>query len=143
MMRPWHIWTVFGASLALFAAATGWISWTVLELDRARGVARRQASLEENVRLALWRMESDLTPIIVRPWVSKLKVQKMGRSDDRRAPAIAAWASPRSLIVSMTMASTPASRSAHRRPWPSPATWSTPSATSPPPLMAVPAARPR
>jgi len=42
-----------------------------------------------------------LTPMLVRRWVSKLKVQKTGRSHPCRAPATAAFASFRSLMVSM------------------------------------------
>ena len=39
----------------------GWLSVKALEADES---ARRQAALEENARLALWRMDSFLTPIV-------------------------------------------------------------------------------
>ena len=64
MKRPWHIAAAFGASLLLLLAATAWMSWTTLRLDRAEAIARAQAAIEENIRLALWRMDSTLTPII-------------------------------------------------------------------------------
>ena len=37
---------------------------TVLRLERAERAARGQAALEENARLALWRMDSSLTPLL-------------------------------------------------------------------------------
>src|SRR5438552_2946172 len=64
MKRPWHIWVIFTACLAVVLAATGWISLKVLQLDAAQGKAAAQARLEEDVRLALWRMESRLAPLI-------------------------------------------------------------------------------
>ncbi len=64
MRRPWHVGVVFGVCLAVVLAAMGWISLKVVQLDRAEVLARRQARLEENVRLALWRMESLLAPLI-------------------------------------------------------------------------------
>jgi len=66
MMRPWHTWALFGLCLAVVLAAMGWISWTVVKLDRAECEARRQAAVEEEVRLALWRMDSALAPLIAR-----------------------------------------------------------------------------
>src|ERR1051325_56012 len=51
------LWIIFGVCVAVGFAAMGWISLTVLKLDR-------QAQVEENVRLALWRMDSALAPLI-------------------------------------------------------------------------------
>jgi signal transduction histidine kinase len=42
----------------------GWISLTALRLDRAEAKARAQAAREENVRLALWRMDTSVAPIL-------------------------------------------------------------------------------
>ena len=64
MKRTWPLWTIFALCLAIGLAAMVWISLTVLRLDRAEAEARRQAHVEENVRLALWRMDSTLAPII-------------------------------------------------------------------------------
>lgn len=66
MKRPQHIWIAFVLCLAVVLAAMGWISLTALRLDRAESQARRQAALEENVRLALWRMDSALAPLLAR-----------------------------------------------------------------------------
>lgn len=65
-MRPWLVWVVFAACLAVLLAGMGWASATVLHLDRAQTAAQQQAVLEENIRLALWRMDSALAPLIAR-----------------------------------------------------------------------------
>ena len=64
MNRPWHTWVAFACCLAVVLAAMGWTSRTVLRLDRVEEQSRRQAEYEENVRLALWRMDSTLAPLI-------------------------------------------------------------------------------
>ena len=58
MKRPWQIWLSFTTALALVAAAVGWLSLRALESDKAEAAGREQALVEENVRLALWRMDS-------------------------------------------------------------------------------------
>jgi signal transduction histidine kinase len=58
MNRPWQIGLAFVACLAVVLAAMAWISFEVLRLDR-------HALQEENVRLALWRMESSLAPLVI------------------------------------------------------------------------------
>jgi len=66
MKRPWLIATVFMLCLAILLVAMGWVSWTVLELQHAETDARREAAVEERVRLALWRMDSALGVLIAR-----------------------------------------------------------------------------
>ncbi len=61
MTRPWHIWACFGLCLVIVLAAMGWTSLTVLRLEEQ---SRIQAAREENVRLALWRMDSALAPLL-------------------------------------------------------------------------------
>ena len=63
-LRPWLIWLVFALCLAVTLTALGWVSMTLLRLDRAEAEARREANLEEAVRLALWRMDSTVAPLI-------------------------------------------------------------------------------
>lgn len=74
MKRAWFIWGLFLLSVALVLLAMVRSSQSVLELQRAEQRARQQAALEENVRLALWRMDSTLAPIVaqesVRPIVA-------------------------------------------------------------------------
>ncbi|MGE3165974.1 MAG: sensor histidine kinase [Planctomycetota bacterium] len=54
-------WAAFAICFVVTIAAVGWISWTALRLERA---SQREADREESVRLALWRMESVLAPLI-------------------------------------------------------------------------------
>jgi signal transduction histidine kinase len=58
--RPWEIWLAFSVCLAAVAAAVGWLSVRALAAEQAEMTIRQQATLEENVRLALWRMDSAL-----------------------------------------------------------------------------------
>jgi signal transduction histidine kinase len=55
-----------GFALALLLGLSGvtCLSVVVVERDRAEAHAVRRATLEENVRLALWRMDSELAPLI-------------------------------------------------------------------------------
>jgi signal transduction histidine kinase len=59
--RPWQIAVLFGLCLAVVLAAMGWISFQALRLEAD---AHHQGLQEENVRLALWRMESALGPVV-------------------------------------------------------------------------------
>ncbi len=65
MNRPLFIWSVFAAALALLLATMGAVTVTAVRLDRSQAAAQRQAEYEEKVRLALWRMDSALAPMIV------------------------------------------------------------------------------
>ncbi|MBI3466895.1 MAG: HAMP domain-containing histidine kinase [Planctomycetes bacterium] len=62
--RAWHSWLIFGLCLAIVLAATAWITVVAFRLDRQDAANQRAAELEENIRLALWRMDSALTPLI-------------------------------------------------------------------------------
>lgn len=64
MNRPWKIWLVFALCAAVMLAVIGWVSWTALKLDRAQARAQAEAELEGNIRLALWRMDSMLGPLL-------------------------------------------------------------------------------
>jgi len=64
MRRTGLLWSAFAVCLAVVLAAMAWVSGTALRLDEAEARARQQAALEENVRLALWRMDSALAPLL-------------------------------------------------------------------------------
>jgi len=66
MKRPLYIWIAFGLLLAVVLGAMAWVSLAVLRLDRAQFEAQYRAAFEEDVRLALWRMDSGLAPLIAR-----------------------------------------------------------------------------
>jgi hypothetical protein len=52
-----------------------WISLTVLRLERAEQQARAQAALEENTRLALWRLDSALIPLLAQEGRSEMPAE--------------------------------------------------------------------
>src|SRR4051812_39240449 len=62
LTRP--IWLAFAVALIAVLAAMGWITAVVVRLDSAEAESGRRAQLEENARLALWRMDSALAPLI-------------------------------------------------------------------------------
>jgi signal transduction histidine kinase len=64
MKRLGPVWLVFGLCVALAAGAMARVASTTLDLERAAARARRQAALEENLQLALWRMDSALEPLM-------------------------------------------------------------------------------
>ena len=64
MKRPRLMWLGFAAAVAVVLASMGWVTAAVLRLDAAEAESQRRARLEENVRLALWRMDSALAPLI-------------------------------------------------------------------------------
>jgi signal transduction histidine kinase len=74
MKRLGAVWLVFGLCVALAAGAMARLGGMALELERAEAKARRQAALEENLQLALWRMDSALAPLMAeesaRPYFS-------------------------------------------------------------------------
>ncbi|WP_342375055.1 HAMP domain-containing histidine kinase [Myxococcus stipitatus] len=66
MIRSWRVWLAVSACLLLALAGVVWLSVFALRLDRADRQARESAAREENVRLALWRLDSELLPLVAR-----------------------------------------------------------------------------
>ena len=64
MNRPRHIWSLFAVCATVLLGAVTWVTATALRLEHAQAEAQQQADFEEKVRLALWRMDSLLTPLI-------------------------------------------------------------------------------
>jgi hypothetical protein len=64
MSRPAAAAIIFGLALAVFLAVMGWTTHRLLRFHAAQQQARRQAELEGNVRLALWRMDTALAGLI-------------------------------------------------------------------------------
>jgi signal transduction histidine kinase len=102
------LWLVFAFCLLAVLGAMGWLSATAMRLDRAEVESRRQAAVEEKVRLALWRMDSKLAPLVAqesaRPFFAYLAYFPADRSPngmfDRRRGG-------ERLIASPLMAETP------------------------------------
>ncbi len=59
-------WLVYAACVALVAVVLTVVSWQALRLEQQELRARNETRRQEAVRLALWRMDSRLTPILVR-----------------------------------------------------------------------------
>lgn len=66
MIRSWRVWLAVSACLLLALAGVVWLSIFALRLDRADRQARESAGREENARLALWRLDSELLPLVAR-----------------------------------------------------------------------------
>lgn len=64
MKRPWEVWSAFGICLVAVALAVGWLSLRALDSEKSEVAARQQATLEENVRLALWRLDTALAVVL-------------------------------------------------------------------------------
>jgi signal transduction histidine kinase len=63
-VKPLHVWAAFGAGLLVVIAAAAAGTSMVLDVERSEREARALATLEENTRLALWRMDSVLMPLV-------------------------------------------------------------------------------
>ena len=64
MTRPWQIWIVFALCAAMAFASMGWLTVQTMHIDRQLSNARSKADLEQEISLALWRMDSKLAPLI-------------------------------------------------------------------------------
>ncbi len=56
----------FGAGVALLTVVLVWVTVVVLRLEGAELDARTETARQEQLRLALWRMDSRLTPLLAR-----------------------------------------------------------------------------
>ncbi len=64
MKRPWQVWVGFLLCVVGAAAAMVWLSQQALRTDERRRAAEAETELEQQVSLALWRMDTALAPII-------------------------------------------------------------------------------
>ena len=63
-MRGRTPWLVFAAALTLVVAVMGWVTLKLVDLEKQRVETEQQAALEEQVRIALWRLDTATTPLI-------------------------------------------------------------------------------
>lgn len=62
-----HRWKLtFGLAVVVVAGVLSWVTVRTLGLERSERAAAGEARFQERLRLALWRMDSALTPIIAR-----------------------------------------------------------------------------
>ncbi|MHC4413971.1 MAG: sensor histidine kinase [Planctomycetota bacterium] len=66
MKSPRSLWLIFGACAGIVLLSLVWITVTVTQLERAELDARADAAHQEALRLALWRMDSWLAPLLAR-----------------------------------------------------------------------------
>ncbi len=66
MSRLAWTWTLFGLVLAVAIVPMAWMTQRSLEAERARREMAEQAAAEEAIRLALWRMDSEMGPLFLR-----------------------------------------------------------------------------
>ena len=59
-------WFVYTAGALVVVLALAWVSTLVVRLERGEVTARADAEYQESVRLALWRMDSWLSPRLAR-----------------------------------------------------------------------------
>lgn len=64
MKRPWQVWLLFAACVLAAFSGMAWLTRQALEADARRRAAEADAGLEQRVSLALWRMDTELAPII-------------------------------------------------------------------------------
>ncbi len=62
--RRWLTWVVFAVCALAVVEGLGWVTWQALRSEKRELQARADAEFQDSVRLALWRMESQATPII-------------------------------------------------------------------------------
>ncbi|MCA9277640.1 MAG: HAMP domain-containing histidine kinase [Phycisphaeraceae bacterium] len=63
-IRDARAWLVFALCALASAAALAWVSVRALQLETGEKQARANATFQEKVRLALWRMDSTVAPIL-------------------------------------------------------------------------------
>ena len=82
----------------LVTAGVAWISLRALAAERAETAARQQAALEENTRLALWRMDSSQAVLVsdesARPYFAYMTIYPAERAYGRMFNSKAAGMSP-------------------------------------------------
>jgi signal transduction histidine kinase len=63
-VKPGRILVAGGACLLVALAGVAWLSVVVLRLERDEAAARTRAAVESGTRLALWRMDAAMSPLL-------------------------------------------------------------------------------
>ncbi|MCA9079209.1 MAG: HAMP domain-containing histidine kinase [Planctomycetaceae bacterium] len=64
MKRPRQVWLIYGLLSCGILIGCGWFTARLLVLEQEQRLAELQADQEERIRLALWRMDSLIIPVI-------------------------------------------------------------------------------
>ncbi len=62
----WVPWAVYALAALLVIEGLAWASWRLASVERAQAQAEAEARAEERLRLALWRMDSLVVPLLAR-----------------------------------------------------------------------------
>lgn len=65
-MRPFIRWLLFTLCLLIFTGAMAWISLRMLDMEKQRRADANEAQVQEKIRLALWRMDSQASSLLIR-----------------------------------------------------------------------------
>lgn len=57
-------WTIFWSSVVLALSALAWVSVEVVALERREASSRAEATRQESIRRALWRLDSTMAPVL-------------------------------------------------------------------------------
>jgi hypothetical protein len=57
-------WLIYAVCVLLVVDGLAWVTWQMLSLERREQAAQQDARQQEAVRLALWRMDGLMSPII-------------------------------------------------------------------------------
>jgi signal transduction histidine kinase len=63
-LRNWLTWSVFVAGLLIVGGVMAWVSVALMQLEQAQNDATARKLADENVNLALWQMDGELSPVI-------------------------------------------------------------------------------
>jgi signal transduction histidine kinase len=78
------IWCLFGSLWTLVFAVASLMSSSLLKLERAERAARHAAAVEENLRLALWRLDTTLGPLLAQQSLQSVAEQTPAEQDDSK-----------------------------------------------------------
>jgi signal transduction histidine kinase len=90
--RRWA-WWIFGLAVLLVLDGLGWATYQALRYERREREARAEGKWQETIRLALWRLETELAPVLAqeaaRPYFQYRFSYPVGRAYEAMwAPAV-------------------------------------------------------
>ncbi|MEM7756170.1 MAG: HAMP domain-containing sensor histidine kinase [Planctomycetota bacterium] len=63
--RGWVPWAVYAVASLIVLEVVGWSSWRIVTAERAQRAAEAESAVDQRLRLALWRMDSLVVPLLV------------------------------------------------------------------------------
>ena len=79
MIHPRQVWLVFAVCVLAAASAMAWLTREAIDADRQRRAAQAEAELEQRVSLALWRMDTELAPILAEEVIRPVDAFRPGK----------------------------------------------------------------